>query len=308
MAKGDKKTQEKKINAKQYLAEAGYAMDLINSDPSLQEFIRRVRNYMQKNENRVPTAYELDGIKEGIDWFERYNAEQELARMQQADPRRKADFDRSIELRKQNIRSMAESAGVELDDAFLGAVAMDARLNNLTDQEIQDRLMPRLQAAIVGGGDLSGRAAEFERELVQWSQRNGLSLSGQTIAQYVAAGVEGRQTIDDMKNDLRRMYLAGEYPSWSDRIMQGDDPYDIAAPYKQAMASLLEIEPDDIDLNDPLLQRGMQGVGADGKPSVVPLYDFKKQIREDPRWQYTDNAYATYTDVGTKLLQMFGFR
>jgi hypothetical protein len=71
---------------------------------------------------------------------------------------------------------------------------------------------------------------------------------------------------------------------------------------------LLEIEPDDISFDDPLLQRGLQGVGPDGKPSVVPLYDFQRQVREDPRWQYTDNAYATYTDVGTKLLQMFGFR
>ena len=69
----DKKKKEKKVNAKQYLAELGYAMDLINSDPSLQEFIKRVRKYMDDNENRTPTAYELDGLKEGIEWFEKYN-------------------------------------------------------------------------------------------------------------------------------------------------------------------------------------------------------------------------------------------
>jgi hypothetical protein len=86
------------------------------------------------------------------------------------------------------------------------------------------------------------------------------------------------------------------------------DPADIAAPYKQRMARLLEVDENEIDLNDQLLQRGMQGVGADGKPSVVPLYSFEKQVREDPRWQYTDNAYETYTRVGTDLLRMFGFR
>jgi hypothetical protein len=56
------------------------------------------------------------------------------------------------------------------------------------------------------------------------------------------------------------------------------------------------------------LQQAMQGVGPDGKPSVVPLYAFDKQIKKDDRWQYTENAMDTYAKVGTGLLQMFGLR
>ena len=306
--KPNKNDKEKKIKPKQYLAELGYAMELINSDPSLQEFIVRVRDYMKKNENRVPTAYELDGIKSGIEWFEKYNSDQELARMEQSDPRRKEDFDRSLKLKKDSIIALSRNYGVEFDDAFLTGLALDSRLNNLTEQEIQARFTPFLEKAIIEGADLGGRAAEFEREVVQWSLRNGLQLSGNSVAKYVAAGVEGKSTIEDIKNDLRRTYLSGSYPAWSDRIMQGDDPADIAAPYKQRMARLLEVDEDQIDLNDALLQKAMQGVGADGKPSVTPLYAFEKQIREDPRWQTTDNAYENYTKVGTDLLKMFGFR
>lgn len=302
------KDKKKPLNPKQYLAEAGYAMELINSDPSLQEFIKRVRKYMKDNDNRTPTAYELDGLKKDIDWFEKYNAEQELARMQQADPRRRADFERSLELRKEEVRNIAQNIGVELDDAFVTTVALDARLNQLTDTEIEKRLAPRLEQAILAGDDLAGRAAEFERELVNWSRKNGLSLSGSTVARYVAAGVEGRQTIDDMKNDLRRTYLMGQYPAWADRIGEGDDPADIAAPYKAKMAALLEIDEDMIDLNDDLLKRAMEGVGPDGKPSVVPLYDFERQIRNDQRWQYTDNAKRTYSTMADDILKMFGFR
>ena len=306
--KPNKSDKEKKVSPKQYLAELGYAMELINSDPSLQEFIVRVRDYMKKNENRTPTSYELDGIKSGIEWFEKYNADQELARMEQSDPRRKEDFDRSLKLKKDSIIALSRNYGVEFDDAFLTGLALDSRLNNLSEQEIQERFTPFLEKAIVEGADLGGRAAEFERGVVQWAQKNGLQLSGNSVAKYVAAGVEGRSTLDDIKNDLRRTYLSGSYPAWSDRIMQGDDPADIAAPYKQRMARLLEVEEDDIDLNDTLLQKAMQGVGADGKPSVTPLYVFEKQIREDPRWQTTNNAYENYTKVGTDLLKMFGFR
>lgn len=306
--KPNKNAKEKKVTPKQYLAELGYAMELINSDPSLQEFIVRVRNYMKKNENRTPTSYELDGIKSGIEWFEKYNADQELARMEQSDPRRKEDFDRSLKLRKDSIIALSRNYGVEFDDAFLTGLALDSRLNNLSEQEIQERFAPFLEKAIVEGKDLGGRAAEFEREVVQWSLRNGLQLSGNSIAKYVAAGVEGRSTIEDIKNDLRRTYLSGSYPAWSDRIMQGDDPADIAAPYKQRMSRLLEVDEDQIDLNDALLQKAMQGVGADGKPSVTPLYAFDKEIRQDNRWQYTENAMDTYAKAGTRILEMFGLR
>lgn len=308
MAKADKKKSDKPLNAKQYVAELGYTFELINSDPSLQSWLTRVREYMKKNDNRVPTAYEMDDLKKGIEWFEKYNADQELARMQQADPRRKADFDRSLQLKKDSIIALANNYGVELDDAFITGLALDSRLDNLTEQEIQARFAPLIEKAIVEGADLGGRAAEFEREVVQWAQKNGLQLSGNTVAKYVTAGVEGRSTIDDIKNDLRRTYLAGSYPAWADRIMEGDDPADIAAPYKARMARLLEVDEDQIDLNDQLLQKAMQGVGADGKPTVTPLYAFERQVREDPRWQQTDNAYATYTKVGTDLLRTFGFR
>ena len=308
MAKTDKKNETKPKNAKKYLAELGFVMELIDSDPSLQTWIVRVREYMKKNDNRVPTSYELDEMKQGIDWFDRYNADQEKARMAQTDPRRKADFDRSIELKKLAVQNIAKEYGVEIDDAFLSGLALDSRLDNLTQEEIQQRLSPILEKTIVEGGDLGGTAAEFERGIVQWAQRNGLQLSGNSVAKYVTAGVEGRSTLDDIKNDLRRTYLSGSYPAWSDRIMQGDDPADIAAPYKQRMARLLEVGEDEIDLNDRLLQKAMQGVGADGKPSVTPLYAFEKEVRQDPRWQQTDNAYETYTKVGTDLLKMFGFR
>jgi hypothetical protein len=306
--KPNKNDKEKKINSKQYLAELGYAMELINSDPSLQEFIVRVRDYMKNNENRTPTSYELDGMKQGIEWFEKYNSDQEKARIDQADPRTRDDFERSLKLKKDSIIALSRNYGVEFDDAFLTGIALDARLDNLTDQEIQARFTPFLEKAIVEGADLGGRAAEFERGIVQWAQKNGLQLSGNSVAKYVAAGVEGRSTLEDIKNDLRRTYLSGSYPAWSDRIMQGDDPVDIAAPYKQRMARMLEMGEDEIDLNDQLLQKAMQGVGADGKPSVTPLYEFDRQIREDPRWPQTDNAYEIYTRAGTDLLKTFGFR
>lgn len=312
MAKGDRKKEEgakeRKMTARQYALELGYAMELVNSDPSLQEWIRRVRKYMDENDGRTPTEYEMSELKTGIEWFDKYNADQELARMQQADPRRAADWRRSLELAEQKVAALARSYGVELDATELRTIATDARLNQLTDTEIQQRFAPLVQESIIAGTDLAGRAAEFEREILQWSRRNGLQLTGQSLAKYVSAGVEGRSTIEDIKNDLRRTYLIGQYPGWSDRIEQGFDPADIAQPYRERMAALLEVDESEIDLNDQLLQRGMQSIGSDGKPRIMPMYEFEQEIRKDPRWEFTNNAYDVYARVGTNLLKTFGFR
>jgi hypothetical protein len=306
--KGKGKNKDKKMTPKEYMANLGFVMELINSDPSLQVFIGKVRQYMRDNNNRTPTKAELDELKQGIDWFERFTADQEFARMQQADPRRRADWERSLKLKRDKVKAIGIAAGVQLTDEQIDTIALDARLDQLSDQEIRDRIRPFRDAVIAGGGELVGQAEDFERELLQWSRRNGLKLTGDIVSKYVNNMADGVQSFESVQDDLRRMYLMGQYPAWSDRIQNGFDPADIAGPYRERIAAALEVDEDSIDLNDTLLQRGMQGVGADGKPRVIPMYDFDRMIREDPRWEFTDNAYATYTRVGTDLLKMFGFR
>lgn len=312
MAKGDKKGGKKKeettLTPEEYMFELGFAMDLINSDPSLQEWIRRVRQYMDKNKGRTPTAYEMADIKQGIEWFERFNSDQELARMQQADPRLREDFNRSLELKRNYVKNLGLQYGITLSDQAISDIALAARLDQLGEDEIQARITPYLEQAIAASENLVGRAAEAERDIVQWSRANGLTLTGQSIARYVSSIARGEQTVDNVKEDLRRMYLAGAYPAWADRIDSGYDISDIAAPYKEKMAALLEIDDGSIDMNDSLLQMGLQGVGPDGRPSVVPLYEFERMVRNDPRWQKTDNAYKAYSEVADSVLSMFGFR
>jgi hypothetical protein len=308
MADKDKTKKTKKTTARQYVIEAGYAMELINSDPSLQEWIRRVRKYMKDNDGRTPTEYEMDELKDGIVWFEKYNADQELARMQQADPRRQADWARSLELAQQKVQALANTYGINLDADEVRTIATDVRLNQLTDIEIKERFAPILSEALIAGEDIGGQAAEFERNILQWSRINGLTLTGDIISKYVSAGVEGRSSLEDIKNDLRRTYIAGAYPGWSDKINAGQDIYDIAAPYRSLIANGLEESEDNITLDDPLMKKIFQAVGPDGKPRIVPMYEAEQMMRLDPRWDLTNNAYDVYSRVGENLLRTFGFR
>ena len=214
-------------------------------------------------------------------------------------------YNDEISVRVESLRDQAAGFGATMSDDQLRELAVRGRRFGMNESELANALT---EYVAFDSGNIQGSAGMAQRNIKSWAMRNGLQLTDNMVNQYTKNILRGDTTEADVLQDLRNTYLVGSFPAWSDRIQAGMDPADIAAPYKQRMARLLEVGEDEIDLNDQLLQKAMQGVGADGKPSVTPLYAFEKQIREDPRWQQTDNAYETYTKVGTDLLKMFGFR
>jgi hypothetical protein len=211
----------------------------------------------------------------------------------------------AIDSSVEGLRDQAVAFGAQLTDDQLRELAVRSRRFGMNESELANALTDFVDAE---SGNFRGVAGSTQSKIKSWAMRNGLQLADNMVNDYSRNILRGNTTEADVFQDLRNTYLVGAFPAWADRIQAGMDPADIAAPYKQRMARLLEVGEDDIDLNDALLQKAMQGVGADGKPSVTPLYAFEKQVREDPRWQQTDNAYETYTKVGTGLLKMFGFR
>jgi hypothetical protein len=67
------------------------------------------------------------------------------------------------------------------------------------------------------------------------------------------------------------------------------------------MANTLEINPETIDMNDPTLRTA---ITADAE---VPLYQFERQLRQDNRWQYTNQAKSEVANATQQILKDFGF-
>jgi hypothetical protein len=85
-------------------------------------------------------------------------------------------------------------------------------------------------------------------------------------------------------------------------LSQGIDLDTVYSPYKNLMASILELNPASIDLRDPTLR------SAIGPDKETGIYDFEKALRKDYRWQYTDNAKRDVSNVALKVLRDFGFQ
>ena len=203
------------------------------------------------------------------------------------------------------LRDQAAQYGSVLTDDELAELAKQKRRFSWNASQVQNALA---DFATAKGGNFRGAAGTTQNNLRDWARRNGVALTDNTINNYVQRVTAGDMSEADVLQDLRRTYISGAYPGWSDRIEAGQDIADIAEPYRQTMARILELPEDQIDLNDSLLRRGLQSVGPDGKPRVMPLYEFEQEIRKDPRWEFTENAYDVYSRVGTNLLRTFGFR
>jgi hypothetical protein len=68
------------------------------------------------------------------------------------------------------------------------------------------------------------------------------------------------------------------------------------------MASVLEINPESITLNDSVLR------SAIGPDKEMSLYDYQKMLKKDDRWQYTDQAKQEVSGTALKVLRDFGFQ
>ena len=86
-------------------------------------------------------------------------------------------------------------------------------------------------------------------------------------------------------------------------LSQGYTLKQVFAPYRQIMANVLEIgDANQIDLNDPLLRSAITDKGD------MNLYDFRKQLRQDNRWQYTAQAKEDVSTAALQVLRDFGFQ
>ena len=163
-----------------------------------------------------------------------------------------------------------------------------------------------LRDKIVTGKDgvLGGRAGKNLAELTKTAKANGLDLNkafGGQVQNWLQS-IEQGESVDTYKQIIRNVAKLGLPDKVGGLLDQGVDLETVYGPYRRQMASLLEVDEDAISLDDPLLR------AAIGPDKEQTLYDYKRMVRKDPRWQYTDNAREEVSDAALGILRDFGFQ
>jgi hypothetical protein len=151
-----------------------------------------------------------------------------------------------------------------------------------------------------------GPAGQYFVAIKKLAANNGINLSDNAATDYAVKIQAGVIDANTAYNTIRES-AANAFPSLGEKIKQGIDLKTLADPYIQSMSDILEIPDTGIDLFDPKIRSAMAFTTPDGKVGTKSIYDFEKELRQDPRWQYTNNARQQAASVATTVLKDFGF-
>jgi len=221
-----------------------------------------------------------------------------------------AKIEASLKKRAVELGSAAAS-----DPAALRKAAENLYITNRSDDEsfITDFLAASIKplAGMIGGKrteGYSGEALTNYDKLVEAARDNGFQVSdilpgAQTEQQVIQGIISGKIDVNRVIADARKLASQGQPQYVRDLLSQGYNLKQVFAPYRQVMANVLEIgDANQIDLNDPLLRSAITDKGD------MNLYDFRKALRQDNRWQYTAQAKEDVSTAALQVLRDFGFQ
>jgi hypothetical protein len=228
-----------------------------------------------------------------------------------------SDYEMQIAKIEANLKKRAVEIGSAAanDPTAIRKAAENLYITNRSeDENFIDSFLAASIKPVAGkiGGQVtegySGEALGNYNKLVEAARDNGFQLSdiipgGATERQVLQGIASGSIDINRVVADARKLAAQGQPEYVRDLLAQGYTLKQVLAPYRQTMANVLEIQdPEEINLNDPLLRSAISDKGD------MNMYEFKKALRRDNRWQYTEQARADVSNAALGVLRDFGFQ
>ena len=217
-----------------------------------------------------------------------------------------SEYGRGLANTIQKVKEEARTIGRQIDDTTARVIATNLYnyANELDDVKIRNAVLGAGKFTV--GGITTGEAGVNKQTLLTVARANGLDLDKNfgeaTINTWLDRIAQG-ESIETIKNLIRQTAKT----TWQvdDRVGalldQGVDLQTVYSPFRKEMATILELPEDEITI-DQLSKKGLFG---GQKP--MNLYDFRRSLRQDDRWQYTEGARTEMAALTENLLRDFGF-
>ena len=298
---------------KQLLIDAVGDPATAQDDMDAAEFARRLGASDWATRNATSYAKRDAERRQYTETLDKYNQQLELA-----DTQDKKD---AILAKIGQLKTTSTYArGLESAKAYIEATAsgltgtmsperLDAFVKRMYDSgnDKDPNIINRELAALVSykpGMQLGGSVGGDLTTLRATARANGFDLDtsfGSSINDWLQRLAKG-ESIETFKNTIRGAAKLGLPDKVANLLDQGLDLKDIYAPYRNVMASVLEVAPDSISLDDKTLRMAI------GPEKEMSIYDFQRTLRKDSRWQYTNNAREEASDAVLGVLRNFGFQ
>lgn len=291
-----------KIDQETLAAQYGWALSVLRSNPELSKLFDRA-----VSETFSPAAFV--GQLRNTKWYKtRSESVRKMEVLKNADP---AEYNRQLQRMAGSVADQYFAmTGRRLDQATAKKLGSTALTFNFNEGEMRDLVGGTVKSQTLMMNGLGGTLGEAERQLRQAAEDYGLDFADSAFAgqlNNIARQVtDVGAVVDNYRNQAKSRYAA-----FADEIDQGLTIRDIAEPYKQLMAKTLEISDKGISVMDGSIQkaltyRPMVQKGKPGPPTPMAMWQFETDLKNDPRWNKTQNAQDSIMAAGRKVLTDMG--
>lgn len=286
--------KEAKLDETTFAAQLGYAASFFYQDAELKALLKKA----------VKESWSTDKFKGrfmATKWYRTHSQnERQFNELEKRDP---ATVASEIAAQVAKLKDQFSQAGVSIDDARLKQMARLTLMYGSNDAQIQDMIAAEYTYK---PGETAGAVADTETEIRGLARDYGVNVNDQQLSEWIGGVISGEYNLASLQ-DFIRDSARSKYLGFEKQINAGMTVRDIASPYLSSYSNILETDPNNVDVQDPLIQQALQGhMQKDGSVQPQTVYDFEKTLRRDPRWLKTKNAKDSMTNLAMRIGQDFG--
>lgn len=238
-------------------------------------------------------------------WANNSDTARKMIALKATDP---ATYNQQVKEKQVELTDLASKMGVHLSVESMNTLAQLVMTTNMNNAQVDGYLSKYLQ--LNQQGHFLGYAGQVELGVREYARDMGVPITDDYVNSAVRGIVAGTDSLQARRAHIQTL-AEDAFPQYADQIKEGVTVGEIAAPYLAAQSKLWEVDPNKLDLFDPTLRSALTKIATSsetkpGEPQMVPLYDFEKQLRSDPRWLKTNNARESMSQTAGQVLSDLG--
>lgn len=160
-----------------------------------------------------------------------------------------------------------------------------------------------LKKIAVSNPDLEGSLGQVQDALIANAKDNGITLTNADVINKVKRIANGEK-IETMYSDFSQR-AAKKYAALAEDLKApGATVRNLSSEWIQEMANMLELDANQIDIKD--IEPAISAIGEDGKQRTLATWEWRKQLRNDARFQYTTRAKQEASGMAQSFARAFG--
>ena len=280
--------------ANEKAAQFGYSLAFFGSSPELSALLDRA---VQNDYTAARFVAEL----QNTDWF---RTSSESARkyyaLSTSDP---ATLSGMISDGKSKVFNLADEFGIGIGDGDAGWFAQMQIKLGWSDETLKRQLVDYIK--ITPKSDFTrGKAGSYQEQFNRILSDYGVKVSNEVLGTWARDALLGKANEDTIRSFAQRQAMSA-LPHLADRLRH-ETLRDIADPYIQSRAALLEIDPKAISLDDPTIRGALDSRDPKGTPIAKTLWQYEQEVRKEPAWLKTSNAQDSLMKTAKGVLNDFG--